>query len=152
MPIPTSIARLYETGDAWLADCSALPSLVRLTWEQEELAPITSGRSWLAARTRLVAAVHALDRMDEGRGPVLAHPETDTAWWLVPLDAADRLGDARWVRMEPAGSCLLCPPTGWQLDGRFWLHRPDGSGLLTDPAVLAAALSRGAYRLPSEAS
>jgi len=152
MAIPASIARLYEAGDAWLADCSAHPTLVRMTWNKEVLTPIAAGTHWLAAETRLLTTMHALNRIrEEHRGPVLVDVETDKAWWLVPLDAAEELADVRQVTVHVPGWPLHCPPTGWHLEGRFWLNRPDGSGRLTDPDVLAAALGPGGYRLPAEA-
>lgn len=154
MPIPRSIARLYEAGDAWLADCSAHPALVRAAWDQEVLAPIASGGRWLVAESPLLTALKALNSIrGEYQGPVLADPELDKAWWLVPLNAADKLADARqWqVVVQPKGWPLRCPPTGWHVDGRLWLSRPDGSGQLTDLALLAAAFRPGgARRLPSE--
>jgi hypothetical protein len=142
----------YEAGDAWLARCSAHPASVRKAWLQETLAQIASGECWLIAETVLITTMHALKRIKpEHQGPVLADPELDKAWWLVPLEAADELADIRQLTVQPKGWRLHCPPTGWHIDGRLWLSRPDGSGQLTDPAVLAAALGPGgAYRLPSE--
>jgi hypothetical protein len=146
------LAELYEAGDAWLADCSAHPDLVRQAWEFDALAPIRSGARWLAAESWLVTGMQALSRIrEEHRGPVLADPLLDRAWWLVPLDAAEELADVRPIAVRPAGTVLRCPPTGWQACGRFWLHRPDGSGQLIDPAVLAAALGPGGHRLSTEA-
>jgi hypothetical protein len=146
-------AEVYEAGDAWLADCSAHPTLVRMTWNKEALAPIAAGTHWLAAETALIPTMQALNRIrDEHRGPVLADVETDMAWWLVPTGSADELADLRQVTVQRTGWTLNCPPTGWSLEGRLWLNRPDGSGRLTDPAVLAAALGPGGYRLPTEAA
>lgn len=137
-------AEVYEAGDAWLADCSAHPTLVRAAWDEEVLAPIGTGHRWLAAQTRLVTAMHALTRIrEEHRGPVLADPALDKAWWLVPVEAVEELADVRQVFVQPSGWPLRCPPTGWQLEGRFWLHRPDGSGQLIDSALLGAAFGPG---------
>lgn len=153
MAIPASIAKLYEAGDAWLADCSAHPTLVRAAWSAEALAPIASGKSWLVAETPLLAAMKALNRLrEEHRGPVLTDPEKDKAWWLVPLDAAEALAGLRRMTVHVPGWSLHCPPTGWHIESRFWLSRPDGSGHLTDPAVLAAAYGPGGHRQPAEAS
>ncbi|MFJ8047797.1 hypothetical protein [Streptomyces luteogriseus] len=143
----------YLAGDSWLAGGSMHPALVREAWSLDALAPIRSGRAWLAAEAPLVASVQAHDRIpSERRGPVIADPTLDTAWWLVPLDAAAELADLRTVTVQPAGWPLHCPPVGWPVCGRFWLTRPDGSGHLTDPAVLAAAFGPGGYRRPTEAS
>lgn len=146
-------AELYEAGDAWLADCSARPDLVREVWALEGLAPIRSGRRWLAAQMPLLTAMQVLPRLrEEDRGPVLADPCVDKAWWLLPLDAADELADLRTVFVRDPGWPLACPPTGRQACGRLWLSRPDGSGRLTDPVLLGAALGPGGNRLPTEAS
>ncbi|NUS26124.1 MAG: hypothetical protein HOV92_18135 [Streptomyces sp.] len=145
-------AAVYEAGDAWLADCSAHPTLVRTAWTTDALAPIASGKMWLAAETPLLATMKALNRIrEEHRGPVLVDPEQDKAWWLVPLDAAEELADVRQVTVHVPGWPLHCPPTGWHIDSRFWMNRPDGSGHLTDPAVLAAAFGPGGYQHPAEA-
>ncbi|MGW2939777.1 hypothetical protein ACWDA7_50900 [Streptomyces sp. NPDC001156] len=145
------LAEAYEAGDAWLADCSAHPDLVREAWTLESLAPIASGHCWLAAEARLVTAMQALNRIrDEQRGPVLADPQVGKAWWLVPIPAEAALADVRQVAVQPASSVLHCPPTGRQACGRFWLSRPDGSGLLTDPAVLATAFSPSRHPRPTE--
>ncbi|MFG2780844.1 hypothetical protein ACGFY7_23690 [Streptomyces prunicolor] len=150
MAVPKSIARLYEAGDKWLAECSPHPTVVRMTWEKEALAPIATGTHWIAVETQLLAAMHALN--GQQHGPVLADTETDVAWWLVPADGAGAFAELRNVHVRPPGWTLRCPPTGWQLEGRFWLNRPDGSGLLTDPTALADALVAGEHRLPGEAS
>lgn len=144
-------AELYEAGDAWLADCSAHPDLVREAWGLEALAPIRSGAHWLAAEMPLITAMQLLTRIAKQRqGPVLAEPSLDTAWWLVPAAAAEELADVRSVRVHRAGEPLHCPPTGWHACGRFWMVRPDGTGQLTDPVLLAAALGPGGRRLSPE--
>ncbi|WP_216588530.1 hypothetical protein [Streptomyces brasiliscabiei] len=153
MPPSTRIAALYEAGDAWLADCSAHPDLVRKAWNFEALAPIKTGSKWLAVEVGFVATAEAMKRIGTARlGPVLADPGLDLTWWLIPPDTADDLADVRQAAVEPEGTPLLCPPTGWYQCGRIWLHRPDGSGTLNDPTLLAAALGPGSgYRLPAEA-
>lgn len=152
MALP-KFAQRYEAGDAWLAGFSAHPTLVRAAWEQEALAPIASGSGWLVAEARLATGYAMVLRIStEQRGPVLADPEADKLWWLVPLSASEELADVRQLVVHPADWVLRCPPTGWHIDGRFWLSRPDGSGRLTNPAVLAAAFGPGGYRIPAEAS
>ncbi|MBG0853613.1 hypothetical protein I2W78_17610 [Streptomyces spinoverrucosus] len=146
------LTALYAAGDAWLVRCSARPDLVRRAWDAEELAPVTSGEHWLVAESRLVTGMAAAVRIqEEQRGPVLADPGLDKLWWLVPLDALEELADVRQVSMRPAGWALDCPPSGRQVAGRWWLWRPDGSGSLTGPAVLAAAFGPGRHLQPSEA-
>ncbi|MFC7909081.1 hypothetical protein [Streptomyces nigra] len=152
MALP-KFATLYEAGDAWLADCSARPTLVRAAWDVEKLAPIESGRSWLVAEGRVTTGYQVLARIRAGqRGPALADPLLDKLWWLIPTDAAEDLDDVGQLVVHPPGWSLYCPPTGWQVEGRMWLTRPDGSGLLTNPTLLAAAFGPGGYRRPAEAS
>ena len=72
MALPMRNAELYKAGDAWLADCSARPDLVREVWSLEGVAPIRSGPHWLVAESMLVTGMQALSRIrDEHRGPVL---------------------------------------------------------------------------------
>ncbi|MEV8431984.1 hypothetical protein ACWHLZ_28140 [Streptomyces chartreusis] len=152
MALP-NFAQRCEAGDAWLADCSVRPDLVRMAWETEALAPIASGAHWLVAEGQLATRYDALARIPVRlRGPVLADLAADRLWWLVPLGAAEELADVRQLLVRPPGWSLRCPPGGWHIDGRTWLTHPDGSGQLTDPAVLAAAIGPGGYRLPAEAS
>ncbi|MFB8772081.1 hypothetical protein [Streptomyces broussonetiae] len=153
MPQPTRPAALHEAGDAWLADCSPHPDLTRAAWEAQDLAPIASGPRWLVAESTLTDGMPAATRIrDEQRGPILADGIIGRAWWLVPTQAAEDLADVPHLTVHAAGWVLACPPMDTVVDGRFWLWRPDGSGYLTDPAVLAAAFGPGWYRCPAEAS
>ncbi|MFG2792641.1 hypothetical protein [Streptomyces sp. NPDC048419] len=144
---------VYEAGDAWLATFSAHPTLVRTAWNSDMLAPITSGARWLVAEAALMTTLKAINRIrEEYRGPVLADSEVDKAWWLVPIDAAKDLADVPQLTVQVPGRPLHVPPAGGHLETRMWLQRPDGSGLLTDPAVLAAAFGPDGYRHAAEAS
>ncbi|WP_420035067.1 hypothetical protein ACN2WE_23975 [Streptomyces sp. cg28] len=115
------------------------------------LAPIHATR-WLAAEAQLNVALTAFGRLPRSRrGPFLVDPGLDTAWWLVPLDAAEELRDLVPIVVRPVDWPLHCPPVDRPAGGRFWHVAPDGSGLLTDPAYLAAAVGPAAGRLPAEA-
>ncbi|MET8803597.1 hypothetical protein [Streptomyces sp. NPDC004546] len=152
MAHPMRFAALYEAGDTWLAECSEHPALVRAAWDQETLAPITSGTRWLVAESSLTKGWPAASRLrNSPHGPVLADPDANKMYWLVAPGAADELADVRRLVVHPAGWSLSCPPTGWQVDGRFWLWRPDGSGHLNDPALIAAAFGPGGYSTEAEA-
>ncbi|WP_241784691.1 hypothetical protein [Streptomyces turgidiscabies] len=149
----TGAAEHVKAGDAWLADCSARPDLARQAWALGALAPLRSGPHWLVAESMLTDGMEALSRIrQERRGPVLVDPLLERAWWLLPTGSDGTLTHVRHVLVQPAGTPLHCPPTGRQACGRFWLHRPDGSGRLTDPAILAAALGPVGNPLPMEAS
>ncbi|WP_443282099.1 hypothetical protein [Streptomyces sp. 8N114] len=91
-------------------------------------------------------AIPALSRAGK-LGPVLVHPESRRAWWLLPPDAADHLDALRRLTVWGSGQTLLCPAPGDYGHGRGWLESPDGTGRLTDPVALGAAFS-GRMRLP----
>lgn len=139
-------------ADGWLASHASDPDAVRAMWEAGHLAPIPSGSHWLVAEIELTAGYPAAARIrEEYRGPVLSDHKTDQTWWLVPPSAADDLADLRQVTVHDPGWVLYCPPFSGPMDSRWWLWRPDGTGQLTDPAVLAAALGPGGtYRLATQ--
>ena len=139
-------------GEEWLLSCTTTPTGVRKAWAVEELAPIPTGVHWCVAEAPLMASVHAMKRIGSARlGPVLADVHVDRAWWLLPPGLDWELDDVRQVIVRSAGWVLKCPPVTYALDGRMWLERPDGSGRLTDPVLLGAALGPGGgARSPSE--
>ncbi|MFJ5779886.1 hypothetical protein [Streptomyces sp. NPDC093094] len=144
----SSVAQRHVAGETWLARCTQDPDFVRAEWDADRLVPFVSGVHWLVAETSVVHGLPAASRIPEAlRGPVLADPYADRAWWLVPLDADEDLAGIRQVTVHPTGWALRCPAPGWEIDRRYWLWRPDGSGRLTDSAVLAAALGPGGCRL-----
>lgn len=152
MAAPMRFTALYEAGDAWLAECSAHPGVVRAAWDEERLALITSGTHWLVAESSLTQGWPAASRLRHSpHGPVLADPDANKMFWLVAPDVAEELADVHHLVVHPAGWSLSCPPTGWQVDGRFWLWRPDGTGHLNDPVLIAAAFGPGGYRTEAEA-
>ncbi|MFI0808619.1 hypothetical protein [Streptomyces echinatus] len=81
---------------------------------------------------------------------MLADPDANRMFWLIAPNAAEELADVRHLTVHDEGWLLPCPPTGWQVDGRFWLWRPDGSGHLNEPALIAAAFGLGGYRTEVE--
>ncbi|MFF3920545.1 hypothetical protein ACFYZB_45565 [Streptomyces sp. NPDC001852] len=152
MAHPMRFAALYEAGDTWLADCSEHPALVRAAWDEECLAPIASGAPWLVAESSLTRGWPAASRIrNSPHGPVLADPDANKMFWLVEPGAAEELADVRELTVHRAGWSLSCPPSGREVDGRFWLWRPDGTGHLNDFALIAAAFGPGGYRPEAEA-
>lgn len=144
---------LAQAGQDWLLSCTASPAAVQRTWASEELAAFTTGEHWRVAEAPLLPTVDALKRIGSDRlGPVLADVAVQLAWWLLPTSLDDELDDVRQLTVRPAGWILKCPPVLYSLDGRLWLERPDGSGRLTDPVLLGAALGPGGGpRLSAEA-
>ncbi|MEU8624839.1 hypothetical protein [Streptomyces sp. NPDC048669] len=87
----------------------------------------------------LMRSVDAMQRIGSRRlGPVLVHPAAGLAWWLVPLGADVGLAGLRAITVRTAPWELHCPPASEYMNGLGWLEKPDGSGTLTDPAVLGA--------------
>lgn len=140
-----------HAGREWLADAHPTPDDALRSWSAGGLASIPTGRLWLAAEAPLLRTVVAMQRVPPKRlGPVLAYPEAECAWWLIPPDDAHQLDDVARFTVHPPGWPLYCPPLNRPAGGRVWLERPDGSGRLTDPIVLGAAFGP-AGRLPAEA-
>ncbi|WP_339132670.1 hypothetical protein WJM95_28045 [Streptomyces sp. f51] len=146
---------LYErqAGQDWLLACADIPAEIRSLWDADELGPFPSGGHWMVAETTLARTMDALRRIDQPRrGPVLGDVTTGLAWWLLPPTLGEELGDARTLTVHPRGWVLRCPPVLYPVRGRVWLERPDGTGRLTDPVLLGAALGPGGGpRLSTEA-
>ncbi|MEV5879736.1 hypothetical protein AB0L75_37095 [Streptomyces sp. NPDC052101] len=152
MAHPMHFAAQYAAGDTWLAECSEHPVPVRAAWDEEDLALIASDAHWLVAESSLTKGWLAASRLrNSPHGPVLADPDANAMYWLVAPDSVEELAKVRHLVVHPAGWSLSCPPTGRQVDGRFWLWRPDGSGRLNDPALMAAAFGRCGYDSEAEA-
>ncbi|WPO76255.1 hypothetical protein [Streptomyces sp. KN37] len=128
------------------------PELAHDSWARSKLAAIPCTQ-WLAAKVQLQTALQAVQRLPEHeQAPLLLDIKSDSAWWLVPHDAAEQLADVSSVTLLPLGSPLHCPPARRAVGGRVWLVGPDGSGRVIDPVYLAAALGPGSGpRLPAEA-
>jgi len=148
-----SAQRMSQAGQDWLLACAVHPADVQRTWDAGELAEFPTGPHWCVAEAPLLRSVEAIGRIGGDRiGPVLADIHRHVAWWLLPPDLTDELDDVRRVTVRPAGWVLTCPPVLHSVNDRWWIERPDGSGRLTDPVLLGAALSPGDNRLPTEAS
>lgn len=143
---------LRQAGQDWLLSCTASPTAVKRAWASEELAPFTTGEHWRAVEAPLMPSVEAMKRIGDRLGPVLADVETGLVWWLLPTTVGDELADVRQLTVRPSGWALKCPPVVYALHCRLWLEPPDGSGRLTNPVLLGAALGPGGGpRLPAEA-
>lgn len=143
---------MHRAGQEWLLSSTPDRARVERQWELDQLGEIPSGTHWLVVEAPLAPSMAALRRMGSGRvGPVLGDVHRDRAWWLLPPDLADDLDDVRILTVRPPGWLLSCPPVLHSVHGRWWIERPDGSGRLTDPVLLAAAVGPGGgIRLPAE--
>ncbi|MFB8032477.1 hypothetical protein ACFC5Z_05895 [Streptomyces sp. NPDC056004] len=136
--------RTRNPGSEWLALSAPNPAEIHREWDADQLAHLPSGRLWLAVETDFLRSVDAMQRIGPDRlGPVLVYASADLAWWLVPCGAEEALADLGRLTVHPAGWMLRCPPADRWITCRGWMEWPDGSGDLTDPAVLGAAFGPG---------
>ncbi|MDH6221798.1 hypothetical protein [Streptomyces pseudovenezuelae] len=151
MAAPTARFR-HQAGQDWLLTCAPYPAAAAHAWDVEEFGEIPSGPLWRVVEAPLVESLSAIQRIGPARvGPILGNVRLDTAWWLLPPELGDDLDDVRGFTVRPAGWSLRCPPVLHSVHGRWWIERPDGSGRLTDPVLLAAAFGPGGYRHSAEA-
>ncbi|MFB1043644.1 hypothetical protein [Streptomyces chrestomyceticus] len=135
----------------WLATAAADPDACRWEWERNPLgvALLPAGRLWdvlivpgALGRPTLDVLTRVLDRP----GPVLADfGDTRTGFFVPPGTAARWLGTG--VRGAGDGSWIVVPYPGRATGGVRWLVVPDGTGRLTEPAVLELAMHEAAARL-----
>ncbi|MFF3409509.1 hypothetical protein ACFYW8_25540 [Streptomyces sp. NPDC002742] len=148
---PAPYAR--QAGQDWLLSCADTPAEIRALWDADELGAFPVGGHWMVAEASLTHTMDAVKRIPPvRRGPVLADVSQGMAWWLLPPTLGDNLDDVCTITVRPRGWLLRCPPVLYPLRGRVWIERPDGSGRLTDPVLLGAALGPGGGpRIPAEA-
>ncbi|WP_251829193.1 hypothetical protein [Streptomyces sp. ATCC 21386] len=83
---------LRQSGQDWLLSCTDRPTDVRRAWQNEQLAPFSTGRCWNVVEAPLLRSMKALRLIGTERlGPVLADVESGVAWWLVPSGAGREL-------------------------------------------------------------
>ncbi|MFJ8803026.1 hypothetical protein [Streptomyces sp. NPDC102487] len=133
-----------QAGQDWLLSCADTPAEIRALWDADELGNFPSGAHWTVGETSLSRTMDAIKSVPaQRRGPVLADCLQGIAWWLLPPALADELDDVHALTVRPCGWILRCPPVLYPVRGRVWIERPNGSGQLTDPVLLGAALSPG---------
>ncbi|WP_457033842.1 hypothetical protein [Kitasatospora sp. P5_F3] len=139
----------------WLAAAAPDPQACRTEWESSGrgVMLLPAGRLWdvllvpgpLGHPTFDLLARGAGTRA-RGAGPVYADFADGQLGFLVPVGTA-----GRWVgtgvRSAGAGTWVALPHPAGAARGLRWLAAPDGSGRLTDPAVLELALHDAAARL-----
>jgi hypothetical protein len=134
----------------WLAAAAPDPQVCRVEWENSGrgVTLLPAGRLWdvLLVPGPLGHPAYEVLSRRAGTGPVYADFADGQLGFLVPVGTA-----ARWVgtgvRSAGAGTWVALPHPAGAGRGLRWLAAPDGSGRLTDPAVLELALHDVAGRL-----
>ncbi|GAA2226363.1 hypothetical protein GCM10010232_09730 [Streptomyces amakusaensis] len=136
----------------WLVSAAPDPGACRWRWERDPLgiALLPAGRRWdvLILPGRLGhPALEVLNRLVHRPGPVLADVKDARLGFFVPPGTADRwIGTG--VRGAGEGTWIVVPYPGRPAGGGIhWLIAPDGSGALTDPALLELAMHEAAADL-----
>ncbi|MGC0329209.1 hypothetical protein RKD23_002199 [Streptomyces sp. SAI-170] len=143
-----------KTAVEWLASVAPDPDACRWEWERSPMgvALLPAGKAWdvLILPGELgYPTLDVLTRILDRPGPVLVDFGDNRMGFLVPPGTA-----ARWVgtgiRTAGAGTWIVVPYPGRATGGVRWLVPPDGSGTLTDPALLELAMHEAAAGLARE--
>ncbi|KUJ64681.1 hypothetical protein ACZ90_59245 [Streptomyces albus subsp. albus] len=137
----------------WLVSAAADPSACRRAWERDPLgiALLPAGRLWdvlILPGDLGGTALDVLHRRTGRPGPVLGDFRDTRVGFFVPVGTAARCaGVGAGVRGAGPGAWIVVPHPDRPTSGVRWLVPPDGSGRLTDPESLDAALVEAAFRL-----
>ena len=140
-----------KTAVEWLTSVAPDPESCRREWERNPLgvALLPAGRAWdvlILPGALGYPTLDVLTRILDRPGPVLVDFGDDRMGFLVPPGTA-----ARWIgtgiRTAGAGTWIVVPYPGRSTRGVRWLVPPDGSGTLTDPALLELAMHEAAAGL-----
>jgi hypothetical protein len=143
-----------RTAVEWLASVAPDPEACRLEWEHnpQGVALLPAGKAWDVLILPAVLGYPTLDvltRVLDRPGPVLVDFGDARMGFLVPPGTA-----ARWlgtgIRTAGAGTWIVVPHPGISTGGVRWLVPPDGSGTLTDPALLELAMHEAAADLAAD--
>ncbi|MFJ9178676.1 hypothetical protein [Streptomyces sp. NPDC102360] len=135
----------------WLVSVAPDPDACRWEWERNPhgVALLPAGERWdvLILPGELgYPTLDVLRRVIDRPGPVLADFGAARMGFFVPAGTA-----ARWlgtgVRAVGRGSWIVAPYPGRLAGGVRWLVPPDGSGTLTDPALLELSMHEAAAQL-----
>ncbi|MFB7735852.1 hypothetical protein ACFC08_15980 [Streptomyces sp. NPDC056112] len=143
-----------KTEVAWLASVAPDPEACRWEWERNPrgTALLPAGKAWDVLILRGALGCPTLDvltRFLDRPGPVLADFGDERTGFFVPPGTA-----ARWlgtgIRTAGPGTWIVVPYPGRSTGRVRWLVTPDGSGTLTDPALLELAMHEAAAALALE--
>ncbi|GLF99036.1 hypothetical protein [Streptomyces yaizuensis] len=129
----------------WLVSVAPDPDACRWEWERSPLGItlLPAGHRWdvLILPGRLgYRTLDVLNRLVHRTGPVLADfGDARLGFFVPPGTTGHWLGTG--IRGVGAGNWLVVPHPGRAAgSGIRWLVAPDGSGVLTDPELLEAAM------------
>jgi hypothetical protein len=137
-----------KTAVEWLASVAPDPEACRWKWERNPLgvALLPAGRAWdvlILPGGLGYPTLDVLTRILDRPGPVLADFGDDRMGFFVPPGTA-----SRWVgtgiRTAGNGTWIVVPHPGRSAGTIRWLVEPDGSGTLTDAALLELAMHEAA--------
>ncbi|MEU8971598.1 hypothetical protein AB0D11_20400 [Streptomyces monashensis] len=140
-----------KTAVEWLASVAPDPDTCRWEWERNPLgvALLPAGKAWdvlILPGGLGYPTLDVLTRILDRPGPVLVDFGDDRVGFFVAPGTA-----ARWVgtgiRTAGPGTWIVVPHPGRTARGVRWLVPPDGSGTLTDPALLELAMHEAAAGL-----
>ncbi|WP_406006495.1 bifunctional DNA primase/polymerase [Streptomyces sp. NBC_00637] len=140
-----------KTAVAWLASVAPDPEACRREWERNPLgvALLPAGRAWdvLILPGELgYPTLDVLTRILHRPGPVLVDfGDNRMGFFVAPGTAARWLGTG--IRTAGTGTWIVVPYPGRSTRGVRWLVPPDGSGTLTDTALLELAMHEAAAAL-----
>ncbi|MBK3580184.1 hypothetical protein JHN63_41635 [Streptomyces sp. MBT65] len=143
-----------KTAVEWLASVAPDPEACRWEWERnpQGIALLPAGKAWdvLILPGELgYPTLDVLTRVIDQLGPVLVDFGDARMGFLVPPGTATRwLGTG--IRTAGLGTWIVVPYPGRSTGGVRWLVPPDGSGTLTDPALLELAMHEAAAGLATE--
>ncbi|MFG3206184.1 hypothetical protein [Streptomyces sp. NPDC048192] len=140
-----------KTAVEWLASVAPDPEACRWEWERNPLGVtlLPAGRAWdvlILPGDLGYPTLDVLTRVLDRPGPVLVDFGDHRVGFFVPPGTA-----ARWVgtgvRTAGAGTWIVVPHPARATRDVRWLVPPDGSGAVTDPALLELAMHEAAARL-----
>ncbi|GCB45668.1 bifunctional DNA primase/polymerase [Streptomyces sp. NL15-2K] len=137
-----------KTAVEWLASVAPDPEACRWEWERNPLgvALLPAGKAWdvlILPGGLGYPTLDVLTRILDRPGPVLVDFGDARMGFLVPPGTASRwLGTG--IRTAGPGTWIVVPYPGRSTGCVRWLVPPDGSGTLTDPALLELAMHEAA--------
>ncbi|MBQ1093086.1 hypothetical protein [Streptomyces sp. B93] len=140
-----------KTPVEWLVSVAPDPEACRWEWERNPhgVVLLPAGRAWdvlILPGDLGYPTLDVLTRILDQPGPVLADFGDARMGFLVPPGTASRwLGTG--IRTAGSGTWIVVPYPGRATGGVRWLIPPDGSGTLTDPALLELAMHEAAAGL-----